>query len=120
MKIEGQYHLTYSARHIIAILDNYASVSDGNFDVGQSQTNGSKPNRNIFRAPFENSIISKADIDNAIDSLGKPGRWGIWCKNPEQSPAGYNLTPMQYKLAEYIRGNYSQIKGLAHELAKIA
>ena len=114
-----EYRLTYSAKRIIAILDNYSSVSSGNFDAGQSQTNGSKSNRDIFKAPFENSIISKADIDAAIDRLGKPGHWGIWCRDPEQPPAGYNLTLAQYKLAEYIRGNNNQIKGIVHELARI-
>src|SRR4030042_1117986 len=97
--------LTYSAKHIIAILDNYSSVSSGDFDAGHSQTSGSKSNRNIFKAPFENSIISKADIDTAISSLGIPGHWSIWSRDPEQSPSGHGLTPIQYRIAEYIRGH---------------
>jgi len=92
-------------------------VSDGEF----GDNSGSHADKSaIFKAPFELSIISKADVDAAISSLGIPGYWGKWCRDPEQSPVGYNLTPAQYNIAEYIRGNGNHIKGLARALAKLA
>ncbi len=116
--MERVYRLKYSCKSIVAILDNYSSVSDGAFGNGQSGESTGRSS--IFKAPFENSIISKADIDAAISSLGQPRCWSTWCKDPEQSPAGYNLTPPQYKIAQYIRGENGTVEGLARELARIA
>lgn len=102
------------------ILDNYDSICSGIFDTEYSQEEVNKTKRNIFRAPFENSIVSKADIDIAIDKLGRPGRWCTWCKCIETSPENCGLTPKQYKLAEYIRGSNNHITSIVRELSEIA
>ena len=112
--------LTYSPKHILAILDRYMSIDDGEFGGGQSQEPNYRVNREIYRAPFEDSIISKADIDIAIDRLGPAGRWLTWCKDIGKHPRRYGLTPKQHKLALYIRGGNNGVKKIARELAQIA
>ncbi len=112
--------LTYSPKHILAILDRYMSIDDGEFGNGQSPEPNYRVNKDIYRAPFEDSIISKADIDIAIDRLGAPGRWQTWCKDIGRHPRRYSLTPKQHKIALYIRGSNSPIKSIARELSAIA
>jgi hypothetical protein len=116
----GEYRLRYSAKHIIAILDSYSIVAGGDFDSSSPEDSTKKANRDIYRAPYENSIIAKADIDIAIDRLGIPGCWSVWCRDIEQSPVGRNLSPKQYQLAQYIQGNGNHIDSIAYELSKIA
>ncbi len=119
MELEEDIRLTYGYKQIIRILDSYIDVSNGDFNQDQIHDfTGS--NREVYRAPFENSIISKADLDIAIDSIGRPGAWSLWSKDIEQHPRRHNLTPKQYKLAMYIRGNDNNIKGIARGLALIA
>ena len=112
--------LTYSPKHILSILDNYASISSG--DYSQDKPKDSVKSRlDIFKSPFENAIISKADIDIAIDSLGKPGKWLHWCRDIESSPADDGLIPKQYTIAKYIQGDpYINMKRIARELSLIA
>ncbi len=119
-EMDGIVELGYSWKRIISILDRYMDTANGEFGQGQSQEPNYKVNRDIYRAPFEDSIISKVDIDTAIDSLGPPGRWLTWCEQIDQHPRHYGLTPKQYKIALYIRGGHNGVKGIAKELARIA
>jgi hypothetical protein len=113
---------TYATGHIIAILDSYIAVDGGAFDQDTSQSYNKRTKGDTFRAPYENSIIAKADIDIAIDQLSdNPGRWLHYCKHIEDKPAGYGLSQRQYIVADYIRGNeYINVVPIAKVLSQIA
>lgn len=113
--------IIYSTRQIYAILDSYTAVDAGAFDQDTSVSFNKKTKRDVMRAPFENSIVNKADLDAAIDKLGVPGRWLAYCKNIAADPAGHGLNPKQFAVAKVIQGWESyNISGVVKELAAIA
>lgn len=112
--------IMYSVQQIYAILDSYTAVDAGAFDQDKSVSFNKRTKRDVMRAPFENSIVNKADLDCALDRQGTPGRWLTYCHHIEDNPAGYGLTPAQYKVAQYIQGYDVIISGIVKELAAIA
>jgi hypothetical protein len=121
MSREGSTNgLTYSVRQIFAILESYAAIDGGAFNHDLSTGYEKKTRHSIFHAPYEHSIISKADIDCAIDKLGVPGKWQAYCKHLSDPPAGYGLNVKQFRIAQSILGYDVNIGGIVKELAQIA
>jgi hypothetical protein len=118
MKVEWESNnQRYSFNHILTLLDSYSDICCGDFTVGSSLDY--PLNRQSFtRAPFESSAIYKADLDIAIDKLGRPGEWLRWCKNIDQDFKG--LSHKQVRLARYINNDpYVRIKRIIIELCKV-
>jgi hypothetical protein len=112
--------LTYSMKQIFAILESYAAIDAGAFNCDLSAGYEKKTRHSIFHAPYEHSIISKSDIDIALDGLGVPGKWMAYCKHLSDPPAGYDLNVKQFRIAQVILGYDVSIGGIVKELAAIA
>jgi hypothetical protein len=111
----------YTKKQVVDLLGMYSDFCYGNFSNPISN-DGKTTNNSAFRANFELPIQGKCDLDMAIDSMGVKGCWREWCKDIEQHPAGYNLTPKQYKVAQFVRG-VEDVEGtipyIASEIADI-
>jgi hypothetical protein len=112
--------ITYVVPQIYAILESYSAVDAGAFDQDKSVSYNKKTKRDVMRANYENSIVHKSDIDAAIDKIGVPGRWLVYCHHITEDTAGYGLNPAQAKIAKFIQGYDVSIGGIVKKLSQIA
>ncbi len=91
----------YSPFKVVQILENYLDLAYGNY--GKANTLDYPRTRDSYsRAPFENAILFKADMDFAVDKLGIPGQWLCWARNPTKKLNGHRLSAKQEAIVEFI------------------
>jgi len=113
---ESATQLKYKTHQILNILDSYQAIHDCDFDK-VAFLDYPQNGHSVFYSPFEIAIDRKADVDMAIDKLGKRGKWLEWCKDIYQPVDGLN--DKQTKLARYIQGDIVSVIHLAKELSGI-
>ena len=111
----------YSPKQITFILEYYVNIHCGEYIAFKHPTFNKKNKHDVNRADFEDSIVYKTDIDQAIDKLNPvPGKWLHYCKFIEEKPNGFGLSRKQFACAKFIQGYEYYIPNIIKELAAIA
>ena len=111
----------YTLKTICHLLDNYLTYKlepdcsqcyTGvyyKFDPDKDADRNRSDHRKRYVTPDSNNLDSIMDMDNAIDSLGQPGRWYEHISTIETEQPSDGLTPMQKHISNYITGRSSHI-----------
>lgn len=120
----------YSDERVKSILDNYVEWKQSTegvrqctvykkFIAGNGHMHGSKQTKKYVTPTNDSLLDFVIDIDMAVDSMGKLGRWNKYCTDIEQHPRDFGLNPKQFAVAQYIRGEYDNIDSIISEIADI-
>ena len=112
----------YTFKSVCRLLDNYLTYKLGpncsqcytgvyhKYSPEEDEWKRSRTNhKKGYITPDSNNLDSIADMDNAIDSLGQPGRWYEHMSTIEAEQPSDGLTPLQKHISDYITGRSSHI-----------